>query len=76
MAGGTARGAGHARADLFDERPWLLMGPDAPADAVAQASRFVAGLGATPVVLDDRGEQHDHVMAAVSHLPQLDRLAR
>jgi prephenate dehydrogenase len=68
MAGGT--GAAEARADLFDGRPWFLTNPDAP-DAVKRASRLVEGLGAKPVVLTDRGEEHDRLMAAVSHLPQV-----
>jgi prephenate dehydrogenase len=68
MAGGTT--AAEARADLFDGRTWFLTNPDAP-DAVRRAARFVEALGATPVVLPDRGEEHDRLMAAVSHLPQV-----
>ena len=68
MAGGT--GIEDARADLFDGRPWFLTNPDSP-EAVGRASRLVEALGATPVVLFDHGEEHDRVMAAVSHLPQV-----
>lgn len=68
MAGGTS--AADARADLFDGRTWFLTNPDAP-DAVTRASTFVDALGATPVVLTDHGEEHDRLMAAVSHLPQV-----
>jgi prephenate dehydrogenase len=68
MAGGTS--AADARADLFDGRPWFLTNPDSP-DAVRRASRFVEALGAKAVVLPDRGEEHDRLMAAVSHLPQI-----
>ena len=68
MAGGTS--AADARAELFDGKPWFLSNPDAP-DAVASAARFVEALGATPVVLSDHGEEHDRLMAAVSHLPQV-----
>lgn len=68
MAGGTS--IADARADLFDGRPWFLVNQDAP-DAVRRASKFVEALGATPVVLPDRGEEHDRLMAAVSHLPQV-----
>jgi prephenate dehydrogenase len=68
MAGGTS--ADDARADLFDGRPWFLTNPDAP-EAVSRASRFVESLGAKPVVLSDRGEEHDRLMAAISHLPQV-----
>lgn len=70
MAGGTSTGPSEARADLFDGRAWFLTNPDAP-DAVRRAVRFVEALGARPVVLPDRGEEHDRLMAAVSHLPQL-----
>lgn len=68
MAGGTA--GAEARADLFDGRPWFLTNPDAP-DAVRRAVKFVEALGGEPVVLSDHGEEHDRLMAAVSHLPQV-----
>jgi len=68
MAGGTS--IADARADLFDDRTWFLTNPDAP-DAVRRASQFVEILGAKPVVLVDYGEEHDRLMAAVSHLPQV-----
>lgn len=70
MAGGTTRGPAAARSDLFDGRPWFLTNPDAP-DAVRRAAKFVEALGAKPVVLSDRGEEHDRLMAAISHLPQV-----
>lgn len=70
MAGGTSTGPSDARADLFDGRAWFLTNPDAP-DAVRRAVKFVEALGAKPIVLTDRGEEHDRLMAAVSHLPQL-----
>jgi prephenate dehydrogenase len=68
MAGGTS--LADARADLFDGKPWFLAGADAP-DALQRAAIFVEALGATPVALPDRGEQHDRLMAAISHLPQV-----
>ena len=68
MAGGTT--IADARADLFDGRPWFLTNPDSP-EAVRRATGFVEALGATPVILPDRGEEHDRLMAAVSHLPQV-----
>jgi len=68
MAGGTSMA--DARADLFDGHAWFLTNPDAP-DAVRRATRFVEALGAKPIVLPDRGEGHDRLMAAVSHLPQI-----
>lgn len=68
MAGDTA-GADGAHAGLFDARPWFLMGGSV--EAAGDARAFVAALGARPVVIDDQGERHDRVMAAVSHLPQV-----
>jgi prephenate dehydrogenase len=68
MAGGTS--VADARADLFDGRTWFLTNPDSP-DAVRRAAKFVEALGAKPVVLHDHGEEHDRLMAAVSHLPQV-----
>lgn len=68
MAGGTS--AADARADLFDGRPWFLSSPSVP-QAVSRAAKFVEALGARPVVLSDLGEEHDRLMAAVSHLPQV-----
>lgn len=70
MAGGTTPGPAEARADLFDARPWFLTNPDAP-DAVRRAVKFVEALGARAVVLSDHGQEHDRLMAAVSHLPQV-----
>ncbi len=69
MAGGTA-GASGARAELFDDAPWFLTNPAAP-DAVQRAVKFVEALGARPIVLADSGEEHDRLMAAISHLPQV-----
>lgn len=68
MAGGT--GMEDARPDLFDGRPWFLTNPESP-EAVRRAAKFVESLGAKPVVLSDHGEEHDRLMAAVSHLPQV-----
>lgn len=70
MAGGTAPGATGAGAELFDDAPWFLTNPDAP-DAVQRAAKFVEALGARPIVLADYGEEHDRLMAAVSHMPQV-----
>jgi prephenate dehydrogenase len=68
MAGGTS--VADASPDLFDGRPWFLTNPEAP-EAVRRASRLVEALGAKAVVLSDHGEEHDRLMAAVSHLPQV-----
>lgn len=71
LAGGTATGADAARADLFDGRPWFLMAHGASRADLERASALVDALGARAVWFDDAGEQHDRLMAALSHLPQL-----
>jgi prephenate dehydrogenase len=71
MAGAATAGPSHARADLFDDKPWFLVRGSAAAAAVDTAMHFVQRLGAAPVIFDDDGTEHDRVMAAVSHLPQL-----
>lgn len=70
MAGGTTTGPAAARADLFDGQAWFLINPDAT-EAMGRAVGFVEALGAKAVVMADRGDEHDRLMAAVSHLPQL-----
>ncbi|MGH9383672.1 MAG: prephenate dehydrogenase [Vicinamibacterales bacterium] len=71
MAGGTTPGPAEARANLFENAPWFLMNPDAPPGTIERAAKFVEGLGARAIRLNDRGEYHDHLVAAISHLPQV-----
>jgi prephenate dehydrogenase len=71
MAGGTSTGPAEARATLFEGRSWFLLTAGARPDALAEATRFVSGLGAVPVPLDDNGDDHDRLVAAISHLPQV-----
>jgi prephenate dehydrogenase len=70
LGGGERGGFAFARPDLFAGRPWMFT-PDgmAAGDAVDRLSTFVTGLGATPSIVS--ADEHDHVMAFVSHLPQL-----
>lgn len=70
LGGGERGGFAFARPDLFAGRPWIFT-PDGndSGDAVERLSRFVTGLGAKPSILS--AEEHDRVMAYVSHLPQL-----
>jgi prephenate dehydrogenase len=68
MAGSERNGPYAARADLFDARPWFLVGPAA---LVSEGGAFVQQLGATPIFMNDDGSEHDRVMAAISHLPQV-----
>ncbi len=69
LAGAPRSGIEYARADLFAGRPWILTPGSAPAEALGRLSRFVQGLGATPVVQSP--EEHDHLLAYLGHLPQL-----
>jgi prephenate dehydrogenase len=69
MAGAERAGFTHARADLFEGRPWLLVAGESTAPAVDLVEQFVRGLGAQPRRLD--AAAHDRTMAYVSHVPQL-----
>jgi prephenate dehydrogenase len=70
LGGGERGGFAFARPDLFAGRPWIFTPDgDEAGDAVERLSRFVTGLGARPCILS--AEEHDRVMAYVSHLPQL-----
>ena len=69
--GGAARGGiEHARPDLFTGRPWLFT-PTAAHDPVVldKLMSFAAGLGSLPRVLSP--DDHDRLLAFISHLPQL-----
>ena len=70
LGGGERGGFAFARPDLFAGRPWIFTPDDnTNSDAVERLSRFVAGLGAKPLLIS--ADEHDRVMAFVSHLPQL-----
>ena len=71
MAGAASSGPAHARADLFDGRPWFLVPGSATTRALATVRSFVERLGAHPVQFEDDGTAHDELMASVSHLPQV-----
>ncbi len=69
--GGAPRGGiEYARPDLFVGRPWLFT-PEGTvaAGVVERLSELVRTLGAEPHLLDP--EEHDRLLACVSHLPQL-----
>lgn len=69
--GGAARGGiEHARADLFVGRPWLFTPPDdLPGGVPERLVEFATTLGAFPRTMSP--EHHDHLVAYISHLPQL-----
>ena len=71
LAGAARGGLALARGDLFEGRRWLLT-PDADRarpDHLARLQAFVSGFGAVPQVMS--AEQHDQLLAYLSHLPQL-----
>jgi prephenate dehydrogenase len=70
LGGGERGGFAFARPDLFAGRPWIFTPEgDSASDPVERLSRLVAGLGAKPSIMS--ADEHDRVMAFVSHLPQL-----
>jgi prephenate dehydrogenase len=70
LAGAAAGGVEAARPDLFDDRPWLLTpGPGSSEAAQTTLSEFVRELRAVPQLID--ADQHDRLLAYLSHLPQL-----
>ena len=70
LGGAAVGGLEHARPDLFRKRPWILT-PDrgTPTEAVGSLTAFVTALGSMPSVMP--ADQHDRVLAFLSHLPQL-----
>jgi prephenate dehydrogenase len=70
LAGRERSGAGAARADLFEGRPWVLT-PTTEATALARrrAEALVRLCGGQLVTMAP--ERHDEAVALVSHVPQL-----
>jgi prephenate dehydrogenase len=70
LGGSALRGVEHASADLFRDRAWVLT-PEGttPREPVARLEAFAAALGATPALMSP--DDHDRLMAFVSHLPQI-----
>jgi prephenate dehydrogenase len=70
MAGREASGFAASRADLFQDRRWILT-PDAGAapGALSRVRRMVRAAGARPVVMTPA--EHDRVVAFLSHVPQV-----
>ena len=70
IGGAEHGGFAFARADLFRGRPWILTpGESSPQASVERLAGFVVSLGAKPTTMD--ADQHDRLMAFLSHLPQL-----
>lgn len=76
LGGGERGGFAFARADLFRGRPWIFTpdGTDVGAgfsqpEGMERLKAFASGLGAQPATMTP--DEHDRLMAYVSHLPQL-----
>ena len=69
IGGAEHGGFGFASPDLFKGRPWVFTPAADDADALDRLSRLATGLGARPLTM--AADEHDRVMAFVSHLPQL-----
>jgi prephenate dehydrogenase len=70
MAGKTETGPDAADAKLFNGAVWCLAPlPTVQRDAIDEAVKLVESLGASPYFLDP--DEHDGLVASVSHLPYL-----
>jgi prephenate dehydrogenase len=70
LGGAAVSGLEHARPDLFAKRPWLFTPTgDGAAAAVDKLFAFARALGGVPSVVDV--DEHDRLLAFLSHLPQL-----
>ena len=70
MAGREVSGAAGARADLLDDRLWVVTPLDASGiDHVRRVHRLVSACGALPVEMGLA--EHDAAVALVSHTPQV-----
>ncbi len=70
LCGSEAAGVANARQSLYDGATYFLTpGTHVDADAYRRLSAFVGELGARPVAIDP--EEHDRLMAVMSHLPHV-----
>ena len=68
MAGRETTGIESATADLFQDRPWVLVGDaDPPPPSLAIVERLARAAGAIPVRMS--AAAHDAAIAAISHAP-------
>ncbi len=68
MCGKETAGLAAADPTLFQDAPWVLVPlPRTSPPALALAREPVVSFGARPLVLD--ADRHDHLVAAISHLP-------
>ena len=66
MAGRETSGFGASSADLFVDRPWVVV-PTSDAAALERVERLAVACGARPVRLG--AAAHDRAVAGISHLP-------
>jgi prephenate dehydrogenase len=70
LGGAAVGGFEHARPDLFRDRHWIFTpSADTSTDTIERLQTFAAALGAIPHVMSV--DEHDRVLAFLSHLPQL-----
>lgn len=70
MAGREVSGPAAARADLIDDRPWVIAShPGASEAAVDAVQELALAARALPIVMP--AAEHDRAVAVVSHTPQI-----
>lgn len=70
MSGRETSGPSGARADLLDDRLWVITpAPDVDEEALRMVHRLITACGAYPVEMTPA--DHDRAVALVSHLPQV-----
>ena len=69
MAGSHRAGIEFARADLFERAPYAVMNNSGDHDAISAIGDVVQAVGARLVMTNP--EDHDRVVARLSHVPQL-----
>lgn len=68
MAGRETSGFSAATADLFSDRPWVVVaGPSSPPGGAERVDALAIAVGARAVRMD--AAAHDAAVAAISHLP-------
>jgi prephenate dehydrogenase len=69
MAGQPEGGLHNARADLYENRSWILCPEHSHPDAVTRIQNMIAAVGARAVEMS--AAEHDRAVALTSHVPQL-----
>ena len=70
MTGSEKSGPEAASGDLFEKAPFFLCPVSStPDNAISRVTHVVEAIGANPVVIS--AEEHDRVVAQLSHLPQI-----